>query len=303
MEKDFHLKTLSSTVDFFMKKYGFPNSFKSEMGKTTDALSEKDIKKLLSFYPSPAKLDFNGLKDEVKRLSDAYKIDLRTLNLFTFTLLTPKLFDFSAAAGVKKSVTIDTVRDFKCKYDECKRVCGIDGIRQWDWYKNFFTLKLFALGRLQFEIRPFNADVYKKDGRILRRGEPALAVHIPQTGEPLLFSECEKSYALAKAFFKTHFNELFGGDYVPFTCNSWLLYPENRDILPKTSNVLRFAERFNLVEWGEFDDFNAISPWVFDKERIEDPADIPENTAMQRALKRRLKDGKKLGWGFGAFFF
>lgn len=80
--------------------------------------------------------------------------------------------------------------------------------------------------------------------RRLSPGDPALAVHIP-AGEPLDFGECRASFHMAEVFYPSYFAELPAPRAA--ICDSWLLYPGLSDILPATSNIVRFQRAFIRV--------------------------------------------------------
>ena len=64
--------------------------------------------------------------------------------------------------------------------------------------------------------------------------------------------------AAAKALFPKHFPDFADAEYV---CESWMLSPALREIMPETSRVRRFSERFSVVFWEE--DSPAFRDWIF----------------------------------------
>ena len=98
---------------------------------------------------------------------------------------------------------------------------------------------------------------------------------------------------------KMHFSTQVGDD-TPFICHSWMLYPENKYILPVTTNVHRFMSRFDIFD-------SANDPGLEDLWRIFDtdeknPDLLPTNSRMRRAYVDHLKKGGAIGWGHGVFF-
>ncbi|MBQ9132666.1 MAG: acyltransferase, partial [Clostridia bacterium] len=80
---------------------------------------------------------------------------------------------------------------------------------------------------------------------------------------------------------------------------SWLLYPQNRQILSPKSNVYRFMERFDVFE-------SKISPEGKDLWRLFDtdekhPDRLPTDTSMRRAYVEHLKRGGLMGQGKGIY--
>jgi hypothetical protein len=139
---------------------------------------------------------------------------------------------------------------------------GTTGLRKDWWVELAFSGRLFELGRLQFE-----------------RCDGYLNVHIPETG-PLDPLACDASFARAR--------ELFA-EYGEARCRSWLLDPQLRDLLPRSSNILRFQERWRLVERGGVEDTRVLE-FVFhvldaDLDRL------PRETTLQRAIVAHLRAG------------
>ena len=146
-------------------------------------------------------------------------------------------------------------------------------------------MELFRLGRLQFE--PLILDQKLAQKYHLLTGEKVLNVHIP-AGERLDYCECQKSFESAKKF--------FSNEDVIFICDSWLLSPELREILPETSNIIRFQKMYHIVEVHY--DFPQAEERVFGEIRENKDA-YPEENSLQRGLKQYLLTGKKVGIGRG----
>ena len=80
--------------------------------------------------------------------------------------------------------------------------------------------------------------------RRLSAGDPVLNLHIP-AGAPLDFDACRDSFVRAAAFYPRHFPENAAPRAV--VCGSWLFNPGLCDILPATSNIVRFQQAFMRV--------------------------------------------------------
>ena len=149
---------------------------------------------------------------------------------------------------------------------------GIPGIVEERWLSLPLQMKIFRLGRLQFEPDPENK---------------VLHVHIPE-GEPLLDEECGKSFAEADRF--------FGPEYTMYDCESWLLSPKLQKLLKSQSNILKFQNRFEVQK--------IIYPFRQAEERVfgeirEDKENYPEQTSLQRAVKQLVMTGEDVGIGYG----
>jgi hypothetical protein len=144
-------------------------------------------------------------------------------------------------------------------------------------------MRIFCLGRFQYEIKEFRLKEYSKDGNVVKEGDKVLSIHIPSSGVSLTKEERYKSYAMAKEFFK----DQFGGKPIPVVCWSWLMNPEHDNILPSGSNIVDFMHDFDIIDTEEYPDYNVLSPWIFGKEKVE-LDDMPENSSLQRSIKKHF---------------
>ena len=217
-----------------------------------------------------------------------------TVKLLTFICMTKHLKRIYIEKGLDMQIYKDSVLDLKWKLEECKAVKGICGTFVEAWFGRFLNLKLFALGRLQFEISFMKMD-YEKNGIKLEKGKSkVINVHIPRTGTPLDKESCDRSYALAREFFKDEV-----GDVCAFVCLSWLLFPRNKDILPTGTNTRRFMSEFEIIDWG-FNEGQDL--WrLFDTHELN-PERLPVNGSFRRCYVEYLKNGGRVGWGYGIKF-
>src|SRR4029077_1327840 len=87
-----------------------------------------------------------------------------------------------------------------------------------------------------------------------REGDPALGIHIPESG-PVTPEACDDSLEEAARLFPRHFPETPTRLGI---CISWLLDPQLNDYLEPDSNVLRFQRRFTLVGEGHEGDADIL---------------------------------------------
>lgn len=182
--------------------------------------------------------------------------------------------------------------DLRAKLHECYALKGIWGTFVASWFSRWFSLGRFAIGRLQYECIPI-PESYCPEGYAHLAGQPAVNVHIP-SGRPLICQEIRDSMAAAAAFFAPKFPD----GKVLFICHSWLLFPGHLEMLPPSSGIRAFMEEFSVA--GAYDDPAGDDLWrIFYTENVRDPEALPQNTSLQRAYVRWLKDGKTPGGGFG----
>ena len=157
------------------------------------------------------------------------------------------------------------------------------------WFPRQLALREFRLGALEYEMTEGAAFGGKPAGGDRRR----IFLHIPADAD-LSDGAVDASVAAAKAFFPKYFPDFAEAEYV---CESWMLSPALREILPETSRVRRFSERFSVVFWEE--DSPAFRDWIFPTAVTASVEDLPEATSLQRAVKRHLLAGGTIGWAEG----
>lgn len=128
---------------------------------------------------------------------------------------------------------------------------------------------------------------------VLDEKDPVLNVHIPE-GSRLDHEQCVKSYNEALAFFKKYFPET---DYKAFVCYSWLLDVQLKDILPGESNIAQFLDDFVVFPVDSPREAQVYER-VFGK-YTDTPADLPENTLLQKSIKKYIVEGNCMRNGAG----
>ena len=157
------------------------------------------------------------------------------------------------------------------------------------WFPRQLALKEFRLGALEYEMTEGAAFGGKPSGGNTRR----IFLHIPADAD-LSDGAVDASLAEARAFFSKYFPAFADAEYV---CESWMLFPALSEIMPETSRVRRFSERFSVVLWEE--DSPAFRDWIFPLAVTAPTEELPEETSLQRAVKRHLLAGGKIGWAEG----
>ena len=145
-------------------------------------------------------------------------------------------------------------------------------------------MKLFKLGRLQFAFGEAICDLAEKN---IKKGDNVIEVHIPAAGH-LLKSECEKSFDMAKKFFKEFYPDY---KYKYFTCHSWLMDSSLKNLLKKDSNMLMFQDLFEVFEPEEsYSILRYVFKWNTTKENLNSCVDA---SSFARKVKERINDGGK----------
>jgi len=202
-------------------------------------------------------------------------------NLLTYLYLCEDLSELYKERGIPEDILIDTLKDI---VRWCTTYSDINGrlyLGELHWLKLHLSGELFKVGRLQFRMAGAERDVPKYG---LKKGDPIVEIHIPADGR-LLVEDCKKSIGEAKEFFLKYFPEY---EFKYFTCHSWLLDKKLREVLPDSSNILKFAEFFDIVAE---DDSNALIKYIWSwdmNERKLKTAATPNDLAA-KVQKRVLK--------------
>lgn len=275
-----------------MKKLDFPTDAQKEMLSILDKLLKNcDFLDIIKQYENDS-FDFDLMLSNMKAIAEKCNICPYSAYMILFICMSERLHKLYNEKGIDDTIFYNTMLDLRYKLEECKLVHNQIGTFVPKWYKGFFEMKIFALGRLQFEINHTWFDC-KVNGKTIPKGTKVLSVHIPRTGTKLEHSLVLESYKNAKQFFKDEFNE----DII-FICNSWLLYPWNRTVLKDGSNLALFYDDFTVVQSGEYNNYSEI--WrLFDCLYDGNPDNLPSDTSLRRAYIERIKSNLPIGHGTG----
>lgn len=239
-------------------------------------------------------MDFKAALTDIDIAAQKADIHKYTAELLFFLCLTGQLKQFYKERNIDLKIWHDSCMDLHWKLMECHKVYGIWGSFVAWWFPGFFELKLFALGRLQFELIDFPEEYEQLRGSRPESMTKAINVHIPSCGK-LDMEDCHASYREAAVFFA----DAFPDGKVAFVCDSWLLFPPHKEMLGEESGIVKFMTEYDIYLTKDSDD----DLWrIFNCVDISDLSELPEDTSMQRAYKNWLLAGKKAGIGEGIFF-
>jgi len=198
---------------------------------------------------------------------------------------------FHVRRGIADEISWATLSDLGRNLTRDRLLFGEGGLRTSGWLTLHFRGAIYQVGRLQFNRMNVRA-AHVADA--FRDGEPALGIHIPESGA-LTPEACDDSLARARAFFARHFAETPTRLGI---CTSWLLDPQLAEYLGPESNILRFQRRFTLLGDGYDSDADVLR-FVF--HRIAPNIDeLPRRTTLERAIVAHLNAGRhwrnRTGW-------
>ena len=188
--------------------------------------------------------------------------------------------EYGAWKRIPEEIWLDTMRCFPRFISEYRRSYGEDGFDRGNWTVRQVGCRLFRIGELEYELLEEN-------------GKRTVSLHIPSDAR-LEAENLNDSVRRAETFFGNYFPEWKN---LPIICESWLLSPVLKELLPPGTRIRRFQEAFDLTE-EDPDDISALE-WVFyvagGQQHSVNYTGLPENTSLQRKLKALLLNGRKPG--------
>ena len=285
----------------FMREFSYPQeaqdalllAFEKTFAQAGYASRLEEIRAIYEENPS---WDFSYPMELAKKVAEETGVHVYTMHLLTLILLSKTSRIHYERRNLSAFWRKNFV-DLRYKLEECKLVKGVYGVFCPEWYFGFFEVSRYAIGKLQFECNPFR-HVYEGGGVSLTEQSNVIYIHIPRTGEKLLPQDVDEACAKASELFQT----MYSMDAIVFVCSSWLLYPENKNLLSPTSNLYSFIDRFELIDSS--DDFKYVDAWrLFDQDYTGDADLLPQNTSLRRAYAQRMKKGEPLGRGYGVWVY
>lgn len=163
--------------------------------------------------------------------------------------------------------------------------------REW-WTPRQISGLLFRIGELEYEVAeiPDTDNTRSTGGREAgesNENEGCIWLHIPSDAR-LTAEAIEGSVHMARQFFAEKF-PMYAGAKI--RCESWLLSPTLKEVLPPSSKILGFQDYFVTKSLGI--DEGEFMTWVFKRPDIP-LKDLPESTYLQRNLKSYLLSGGKV---------
>ena len=181
--------------------------------------------------------------------------------------------------GIPEEIFWDTIK-FIPRFLEWQNTYYGSYTFPWGWWlPRQLSLCEFRLGQLEFE-------------RVKTENGPVVSLHIPSDAklEPQLLRD---SVRQMQRLFLHQFPDYY---QVPVVCDSWMLSPALKELLPEDSRILQFANCFEVqsVDW----DSTAVLDWVFPGPKVP-YEQLAETTSLQRSMKQYLLESKKVGWARG----
>ncbi|MCH5155781.1 MAG: DUF5596 domain-containing protein [Clostridiales bacterium] len=178
--------------------------------------------------------------------------------------------------GIDEKIFTDTMSCFTRFAGEHLASYGKYGFDRGWWTYRQLSCVLFKIGELEYE--------YRDD-------EKTVHLHIP-TGADIRIPQCKNSIDDFKQFTAGYFPT----KNYPIVCRSWLLSPALKELLPQHSKIIEFQRCFEITDWDKTQ--NDFLQWVFGKSYM-DFSELPENTSLQKNMKKYLLNGGVVGSALG----
>lgn len=221
------------------------------------------------------KLFFENENEFFKRLDNEYPNDyLVVLSMYLEFALT--LYKNYKIKAIDESIFYDTINDIGVWIEECKKETKLFGLKEKYWLTEHLHMRLFKLGRLQFQKRNEEDDLLEFNLNFSFDKSNTYYVHIPR-GESLKEDLIKDSLRRALDFYHK--------DEMNLLCESWLLSPNLKNVLEEDTNILKFAKMFKV---SRFDNTSRS---------IHRYLDV--GSRLEKKVKDYEKKGQNIGTGYG----
>ena len=120
---------------------------------------------------------------------------------------------------------------------------------------------------------------------VLKEGDNVVAIHITN-GEPFHIDTVRESFRMMDEVIEKYYSDL---DIKAYHGYSWVFNKHLRDIMGRDTNLTLLADMFDLYPTSG--GHHGIFEYVFKRPGSTPIEELPEDTSMQRAIKKYLLDG------------
>jgi hypothetical protein len=238
--------------------------------KFTEIKKEIDVKYLTNLYYEDEDGFFDYLHTNLKGKYLEY--------LYIYINLAVKLYSMYQSSGIDIKIYFDTIDDIRIWANNCIKEEKVYGMKEIYWLNEHLRMRLFKLGRLQFQkreasefmplIKEHNLDKYFTN-------EYFYFVHIPE-GERLSQELVIDSYQRACEFYK---------DEMVFAVESWILSDRLNMLFSEDSNLMKFRNDYQVLSYTKEE--NHITRY------------LKEGSSVLEKVKALEDEGIMIGEGFG----
>ena len=262
-----------------MRKFALENLYKfleipeSEIAKFFDMQLDMDIMKI-------KKLFYENEDGFFEFLETHYKENYLA-KLFIYLNLAVDLYYEYLYKNIDLNIYFDTISDFKIWIQNCVKEKGTYGLAEIYWLNEHLRMRIFQLGRLQFQkreasylIEKINQTKYKD----LVTNDHFYFVHIPE-GDRLSYDLVVDSYLKAIRFFN---------DEMIFACESWMLSDRLGLVFSEYANIMKFKRDYIIFD-SNYEE-NHIQRY------------LKEDSNLYYRVKQLESEGVLIGEAYGVCF-
>lgn len=220
-----------------------------------------------SFYPYE-------FYQQIKKLGTPFEKS----SLYLYILLSEKAFSLFKKRGLSNEIFFETLKTVADEAKEYHTAKGDDGLFNYHLLANNIIGSILRLGVFEYQYGIYN-------------NSRAIFMHVPN-GADLTKEKRLHSYLLAKKYY---------GD-LSIVGDSWLLYPENKKILPSDSKIVDFMNDFDLISVYETMDYSELFH-IFGRLSDYSYENLPKKTCLQRGYAERILEKLPIGSGVGVLKF
>lgn len=191
-----------------------------------------------------------------------------------------RVFDRYQEKHIPLIIYQESMKCFTRFIEECRRKNGRMFFDRGWWTYRQISMKIFRIGELEYEFKEYE-------------GEKVIGIHVPSDAN-LSKEAVDSSLKQADMFFHIYYSSYF---YKKYTCNSWLLSPVLKPLLPEKSNILSFQKRFRIIR--EEKEGRECIEWLFQVPSNTDNESLPAETSLQKKVKELLLNGGMVGCAYG----
>ena len=292
------MKEFFDTFDYPEEAVGF--FLDAERRINDNSETEKLLDESTRRFETTDDIDMEKLGAAIDRTAELTGVPRRSAAFVFFTAMTGHLRDMYRKSALSDELWHDAVRDFGFKNRECHETYGEWGLFADWWHRDFLMMRIFALGRLQYQPAKYGMtdETIERHGLKLIPGETdALSIHIPSDGR---LREEDVIGSLKKAY--DFFPDKRVDGKLLFQCSSWIIYPKMLDFMTPGSNLSRFIGCFEIL--GEKQEPDFPDCWrLYGRDYSEGPSVLRRDTTLRRQYAEWLDKGGVPGRGRGIIIF
>lgn len=260
-------------IDSLCRSLNLDTEVVNDVLKYDAQMNYNDIKDMCSELLVPTTWDA-GVR-ELESYCGEDNNGMKILTIFLHCLV--DTYDKYMDKGISDKIFWDTMGFIPRFIKSHKQTYGVNAFRWAWWFPRQLSMHEFRVGEYEYEL-------------VNENGINKINIHIPSDAR--LDRGCIPDIY---PFVDTYYPQYSDCD---ICCDSWLLAPALNEISPKESRILKFQKQFSIIRIDE--DTPYFMDWIYSATNIP-YGELPENTTLQRNLKKFLQAGGKIGSAYGVY--